>query len=114
MLFGKLRELVLPFYLRELMDTKNRINYGLRDLPIDEVEYDENQPRKDISAKAAISNLKRSIEVYGIQQPITVTEYEPGKYKIIDGHRRFICANELELSAVPCLVYPKLSAGEME
>lgn len=95
------------------MDTA-KLEYELRDLPINVVEYDENQPRKDISAKAAISNLKRSIEHYGIQQPITVTEYEPGKYKIIDGHRRFICASELELSIVPCLVYPKLSAGDME
>ncbi|HEV2402756.1 MAG TPA: ParB/RepB/Spo0J family partition protein [Candidatus Saccharimonadales bacterium] len=96
------------------MDTKKLINYGLQDLSIDVVEYDDNQPRKDISAKAAISNLKRSIEHYGIQQPITVTEYERGKYKIIDGHRRYICANELELKVVPCLVYPELSPGEME
>jgi ParB/RepB/Spo0J family partition protein len=96
------------------MDTKNLVTYGLRDLPIDDVEYDENQPRRDISAKAAISSLKRSIQHYGIQQPITVTEYESGRFKIIDGHRRFICANELSFSVVPCLVYPKLSSGEME
>lgn len=96
------------------MDDRKLVSYGLRDLPIEVVEYDENQPRKDISAKAAISNLKRSIETYGIQQPITVTEYESGKFKIIDGHRRFICANELELKVVPCLVFPQLTAGEME
>jgi ParB/RepB/Spo0J family partition protein len=96
------------------MDDRKLISYGLRDLPIEVVEYDENQPRKDISAKAAISNLKRSIETYGIQQPITVTEYESDKFKIIDGHRRFICANELELKVVPCLVFPQLTAGEME
>lgn len=90
------------------------VTYGLRDLPIEMVEYDENQPRKDLSAQTGLTNLKRSIERYGIQQPITVTEYEPGRYKIIDGHRRFICANELGFSVVPCLVYPKLSPGEME
>ncbi len=95
------------------MDVK-KLEYGLQDLPIEKVEYDENQPRKDISAKVALTNLKRSIQLYGIQQPITVTEYEPGRYKIIDGHRRFICANSLGLTHVPCLVYPKLSAGEME
>ena len=96
------------------MDTKNLVKYGLRDLPVAVVEYDEHQPRKDISAKAAISNLKRSVQNYGIQQPIAVTEYEPSKFKIIDGHRRFICANELEFSVVPCLVYPCLTPGEME
>jgi hypothetical protein len=34
------------------MDDRKLINYELRDLPIEVVEYDENQPRKDISAKA--------------------------------------------------------------
>lgn len=90
------------------------ISYGLRDLPIGVVEYDSNQPRKDLEKGIMVANLKPSIAHHGIQQPITVTEYKEGKFKIIDGHRRYKCAKELELSVVPCLVFPALSDGELE
>lgn len=95
------------------MDVR-KLEYELQNLPIEQVEYDSNQPRKDISAKVAISNLKRSIEMHGIRSPIAVTEYEPGRYKIIDGHRRFICLRELGYAMIPCLISPRLSAGELE
>lgn len=91
------------------------IKYGLRDLPIDLVEYDKDQPRRDLtSSSLMINTLKPSIENHGIQQPITVSEYQQGKYKIIDGHRRYRCAKELGFTVVPCLVYPALDAGEFE
>lgn len=96
------------------MINQKTVSYGLRDLPIDVLEYDKYQPRKDLGSGLMISTLKPSIAHHGIQQPITVTEYEEGKYKIIDGHRRYRCAKELELPVVPCLVYPALDEGEME
>lgn len=96
------------------MTREKVIKYGLRDLSIDMVEYDSNQPRTDLETSLMINTLKPSIEHHGIQQPITVSEYEKGKYKIIDGHRRYRCAKELGLTVVPCLIYPALDAGEFE
>ncbi len=96
------------------METSEIITYGLRDLPTDVVEYDEDQPREKLNALEAIKSLRASIELHGVQQPITVTEYEPGRFKIIDGHRRYLCAKQLELSSVPCLIYPKLEKGQLE
>lgn len=101
---------------KTLAPERNVIQYVLKDLPVDAVEYDNNQPRKDLSTgtAAVIKNLKPSIDRHGIQQPITVTEYQKGRYKIIEGHRRYRCAKELEFKTIPCLVYPKLSENDME
>lgn len=90
------------------------IPYALRDLPVDAVEYDEDQPRGKLNALEALKNLKASVKLHGIQQPITVTEHEPGRFIIIDGHRRYLCAKQLNFSTVPCLVYPRLRSGELE
>lgn len=90
------------------------VAYELRDLPIELVEYDKEQPRDKLNALEAIKNLKASIKQHGIQQPIAVTEHEPGRFIIIDGHRRYLCAKQVNLTTVPCLVYPKLEAGELE
>lgn len=101
------------------MTEKKVVKYGLRDLPIEVVEYDDNQPRKDLTGVRVeggtiVSTLRPSIERHGIQQPITVTEYKKNKYKIIDGHRRYLCAKELDFEFVPCLVYPELNDADME
>ncbi|HMS92236.1 MAG TPA: ParB/RepB/Spo0J family partition protein [Candidatus Saccharibacteria bacterium] len=88
--------------------------YKLKDLPRHTVECDQEQPRKNLGSPIALQNLRHSIEQHGIQQPITVTEYEPNRFRIIDGHRRYLCAKELELKMIPCLIYPRLNEGEFE
>ncbi|MEK7202645.1 MAG: ParB/RepB/Spo0J family partition protein [Patescibacteria group bacterium] len=90
------------------------VSYGLRDLPIGVVECDGEQPRRDLDTEIMVANLKPSIAHHGIQQPITVTEYKTGKYRIIDGHRRYKCAKDLGFTLIPCLIYPDLDPGEME
>ncbi|GAA0812135.1 ParB/RepB/Spo0J family partition protein [Spirilliplanes yamanashiensis] len=56
----------------------------------------------------AVDDLKASIPVVGILQPLVVipiTE-DPGTYRIEIGHRRHRAALELGLPTVPCLVAP--------
>lgn len=84
------------------------------ELPIDKVEQDPNQPRKDFGVEGEMNKLKLSIKNYGIEEPIKVSEVSPKRYIIIDGHRRYKCAQKLEMKLIPCRVYPKMTDGEFE
>lgn len=92
----------------------NKNNYRYQDLPVELVEQDPDQPRKDFGTDGDENRLKVSIKERGILTPIEVTETETGLYKIIDGHRRYIVAKELGFKNIPCLVYQKLKKGDLE
>lgn len=78
------------------------------------MQRDPDQPRKDFGTEGDENRLLVSIRLYGIEDPIKVSELEDNRYLIIDGHRRYICAQKLGLQAVPCRIYPKLNPGELE
>ncbi len=86
------------------------------ELPLGVIEGDPNQPRKafGLGVGGDYNRLMKSILHYGIEDPIKVSEIEDGRFLIMDGHRRFACAKELELKTVPCRIYPKMSDGEFE
>jgi len=85
------------------------------DLHLVKIQADHSQPRKNFGITSADhSRLLKSISTYGIEDPIKVSEIETDRYLIIDGHRRFSCAKELKLVTVPCRIYPKMDAGELE
>ncbi|PZF72596.1 ParB/RepB/Spo0J family partition protein [Taibaiella soli] len=86
------------------------------ELPLDAIEGDLNQPRKAFGLRAGgdHNRLLKSISTYGIEDPIKVCEIEEGRYRIMDGHRRFACAKELKFKKVPCRIYPKMKDGEFE
>lgn len=88
--------------------------YTFKELPISQVERDPNQPRKDFGTDGDENRLLTSIEQYGIEQPIIVSQADDKRYIILDGHRRYICAQKLGFKTIPCRVYPKLSSGEFE
>jgi ParB/RepB/Spo0J family partition protein len=88
--------------------------YNYKELPVSLLERDPDQPRRDFGTNGEENRLLVSIKRYGIEEPIKVTEMEPDRYLIIDGHRRYICAQKLQMDRVPCRIYPALSAGEME
>lgn len=91
-----------------------RHKFTFKELPINQVERDPNQPRRDFGTDGDENRLLTSIEEYGIEQPIIVSEVEDNRYIILDGHRRYICAQKLGFETVPCRVYPKLASGEFE
>lgn len=88
--------------------------YIFKQLPVDQIERDANQPRIDFGTEGDENRLLVSIKKHGIQQDLVVTELEDNRYRIIDGHRRYICAQKLEFAKVPCRIYPKMSVGELE
>ena len=93
---------------------EHKYGYVFAELPIEKIERDSNQPRRDFGTEGDTNRLLTSIKRYGIENVIAVSEYEPGRYLIIDGHRRYICAQKLGFTTVPVRIYPKLSAGELE
>ncbi|MFT3976583.1 MAG: ParB/RepB/Spo0J family partition protein [Sphingomonas bacterium] len=58
-----------------------------------------------------MESLMLSIDRYGIQVPVTVYE-DNGSYFLIDGERRWRCANKLGLRAIPAIVQDKPSELE--
>lgn len=88
--------------------------YTFVQLPVNQIERDSNQPRRDFGTEGDTNRLLVSIKQYGIENPIAVSETEPGRYLIIDGHRRYICAQKLGYAEIPCRIYPKLSYAELE
>lgn len=76
---------------------------GLRLLPIQKVEPNPFQPRRDFDPEA-LADLAESIAQHGIVQPLTVRELPTGYYQIIAGERRWRAARQAGLSEVPALV----------
>lgn len=89
-------------------------NYTFKEIPIEHLQEDPHQPRKDFGTQGDQNRLVVSIKEIGIKQPLTVSAVSAGKYNIIDGHRRYRCAQKLGLKTVPCWIYPKLPASEFE
>ena len=59
------------------------------DLPIDEIEEDPTQPRKTFS-QASLDAMARRIREKGqVEIPVTVRPKRQGKYRLVDGARRY-------------------------
>jgi ParB family chromosome partitioning protein len=72
--------------------------------PIDAIEANPDQPRKDIN-DAALSQLSASILEKGVLLPLVVCEHGiKGRYQIIAGERRWRAAKMAGLDEVPVLV----------
>ena len=74
----------------------------LRNLKIIDVEPNRNQARK-IFDQNSLEELADSIKMYGVIQPIVVTEKE-GYYSIIAGERRWRAAKRAGLTEIPAIV----------
>lgn len=90
------------------------IPFVFKELPLSQIQRDPNQPRKDFGTEGDENRLFVSISNLGIHQPLAVSDMGDGKYIILDGHRRYICAQRAKLETVPCRIYPKLNPGDFE
>ena len=101
---------------KSLIDTFKSYPFRFEELSLDVIETDANQPRKlfELRNGGDHSRLLKSVQHYGIEEPIKVCEVAPERYIIMDGHRRFVCARELKFETAPCRIYPKMNDGEFE
>ena len=74
-------------------------------IPIADLERNKYQPRI-IFDEEKLAELSSSIKQNGVIQPIAVrpNKYEPGKYEIVAGERRWLAAQKAGLNEVPVVV----------
>ncbi|MBE6946031.1 MAG: ParB/RepB/Spo0J family partition protein [Ruminococcaceae bacterium] len=76
---------------------------ALRQLPLQKVEPNPYQPRRDFDP-VALEELAESVAEHGILQPLTVRELPNGYYQIIAGERRWRAARMANLQTIPAIV----------
>lgn len=74
----------------------------IENIKIIEIEPNKNQPRRNFPAES-IEELAKSIEKYGVIQPIIVSKQD-GYYQIIAGERRWRASKKAGLKEIPCIV----------
>lgn len=77
-------------------------NDVLKNLKINDVEPNRDQPRKNFKQEA-LEELAESIKEYGLIQPIVVTEKD-GYYSIIAGERRWRACKLAGLEEIPAII----------
>jgi ParB family transcriptional regulator, chromosome partitioning protein len=75
----------------------------LRELPIELIKPNPNQPRTKIDEESLVG-LASSIEANGVVQPLLVRPLPDGSYELVAGERRWRAAQAAGLSKVPAVV----------
>jgi ParB family transcriptional regulator, chromosome partitioning protein len=76
---------------------------GIQRLPIDHIETNPKQPRRDFDEQA-LQELAQSIKLHDIIQPITVSKLHGNKYRLIAGERRLRAAKIAGLNDIPAFI----------
>tara|TARA_Y100001935_G_scaffold142406_1_gene117712 strand:- start:636 stop:1499 length:864 start_codon:yes stop_codon:yes gene_type:complete len=83
--------------------TEKDSNYINDSLPINKIQANPNQPRKDFN-DSKMEELVLSIKEKGILQPIAVRELKNGNYEIIAGERRYRASKSIGLKSIPAYI----------
>ena len=83
-------------------EEKAQENDILKNLKVIDIEPNRDQPRKNFDEES-ISELSESIKMYGVIQPIVVTQKE-GYYAIIAGERRWRAAKKAGIKEIPAII----------
>jgi ParB family chromosome partitioning protein len=86
---------------------------GLRELAVELIRPNEQQPRKEFGGEALIA-LSESIRARGILQPLVVRPLPGGQYELIAGERRLRAAKMAGLEQVPALVRDTDASDRLE
>ena len=84
----------------------------LRELPIELIKPNPNQPRTKIDPEA-LAGLVSSIETNGVVQPLLVRPLADGSYELIAGERRWRAAQAAGLEKVPAVVRDQRPVGHL-
>lgn len=98
--------------LGALISTAESDDSGIREVRINEIEPNTEQPRKNFN-DAKLSQLAESIKQHGVVQPLIVHR-EGNTYKIVAGERRWRAARIAGLQTVPVIVRELSSRQVME
>jgi ParB family chromosome partitioning protein len=84
----------------------------LVDVPVDQIDVNPNQPRKDFDFKS-LGELAASIKASGVIQPVIVRR-QAGGYQLIAGERRWRAARQAGLERIPAIVREATDAQSLE
>jgi ParB family chromosome partitioning protein len=100
---------------KSLIETeRDRERIGsLVEILTDNISPNSNQPRKNFKEEE-ILELSKSIESYGILQPILLDKLKNGKYEIIAGERRWRAAKLANLKTIPAIIKDSYKKESME
>jgi ParB family transcriptional regulator, chromosome partitioning protein len=76
---------------------------GINRIPVDEIETNPKQPRRDFDEQS-LQELANSIKLHDIIQPVTVSKLPSGKYRLISGERRWRAAKMADIKDIPAYV----------
>ncbi|WP_423241254.1 ParB/RepB/Spo0J family partition protein [Provencibacterium massiliense] len=82
-------------------------------LPINEIEPNRDQPRKQFDEES-LAELADSIREHGVLQPLLVRPLPSGRYQLIAGERRWRASRMAGLSEVPVVVREMTDLEAME
>ncbi|MBC2189501.1 ParB/RepB/Spo0J family partition protein [Listeria booriae] len=76
---------------------------AVQNIPVSEIRPNPYQPRKTFDP-TALRELRDSIKLHGILQPVILRESEAQGYELVVGERRFRAAKEAGLEEIPAVV----------
>lgn len=82
----------------------------LKHLPLSQIKEDENQPRKEFGTSKEENRLLSAIKLRGMLDPITVLKTGKDEYIIVDGHRRYQCAQHLKWTLIWAVIWPTIES----
>ena len=85
----------------------------LRELPLDIITADPDQPRRTFDAEA-LEELAQSVKEHGVIQPIIVIKKADGQYQIVAGERRFRAATAAGLERIPAIIRSLSDQNKLE
>lgn len=84
-------------------DVKTQGSSTINEIPIDQIEANPNQPRREFE-ETALNELAQSIGEIGIVVPITLRQIGENKYQIIAGERRWRASQIAGLTSLPAYI----------
>ena len=84
-------------------DVQTEGTSNLSEIPINLIEPNPNQPRREFDEEA-MKELANSIQEIGIITPITLRQMSDGKYQIIAGERRWRASQQAGLKSLPAYI----------
>lgn len=82
-------------------------------IPVEQIEVNPDQPRKSFDA-TDLNDLKESIKIHGLIQPITVRRMAEDQYQLISGERRWRASKLAEIKEIPAFIRVANDAEMME
>jgi ParB family chromosome partitioning protein len=99
--------------LAAILSTAPREEEEFRQVPVDLIDPNPNQPRQQFDQTALVA-LSESIRSRGVIQPVLVRPRPDGRYELIAGERRWRAARLAERELLPAIVRPHDDAASLE